>query len=321
MRDLQELPRIHDGLSFLYVERCHVEQHKKAIVLIDEKGKVPVPCASLALLMIGPGTRVTHAAIKNLSECGCLVAWCGEHGVRLYAQGTGKTRSARHLLRQARLYANIDTRAAVVRRMYELRFGEKVDAAKTIQQMRGMEGARVRMAYLEASKRTGIPWAGRKYDRTSWNKSDPVNRALSAANACLYGLCHAAIVTAGYSPAIGFIHTGKQLSFVYDVADLYKVEITIPIAFAVVSKDVRAVGRRARIACREAFKSRRLLKRIIPDIQHVLDVEKDQVDEEDAGLETDDEAFDGETSYPGGLWDPDDGVINGGVNFDVPGDG
>src|SRR5207249_109763 len=132
---------------------------------------------------------------------------------------------------QARLWADPAQRLQVARRLYQMRFPEPWDDALTLQQLRGKEGIRVRDAYQRASRETDVPWTGRSYNRGSWSAADPVNRALSSATSCLYGVCHAAIVSAGYSPAIGFIHTGKMLSFVYDVADLYKPEIAIPIAF------------------------------------------------------------------------------------------
>jgi CRISPR-associated protein Cas1 len=173
-----------------------------------------------------------------------------------------------------------------------------------LQQIRGKEGVRVREAYASASRETGVPWRGRTYRRDGWSEADPINRALSAANSCLYGVCHAAIVAAGYSPALGFIHTGKMLSFVYDVADLYKADITIPAAFRAVAESESGVDSRARHACRDAFREQRLLTRIVPDIQFALRVELDS-----------EETFDWDAAAPGGLWDPESGETEGGVNY------
>src|SRR5579884_2719753 len=231
MKDLHLLPKVRDSWTYLYVEHSKIDQDAKAISVHDAQGKTMVPCASLTLLMLGPGTSITHAAIRALADNGCMVLWTGEEAVRTYAQGMGETRSARNLLWQAFLCTRPDRRLAVVRRLYEMRFDETLSPELTLEQIRGREGVRVRDAYARASRETGLEWHGRSYDRTSWRSADPVNRALSAANSCLYGVCHAAIVSAGYSPALGFIHTGKMLSFVYDVADLYKVETTIPVAF------------------------------------------------------------------------------------------
>jgi CRISPR-associated protein Cas1 len=161
----------------------------------------------------------------------------------------------------------------VVLRMYRFRFEEELDDKLTLAQIRGFEGVRVRKAYAEAAKTYGIKWEGRNYDRDRWNAADPVNRALSAANACLNGLCHAAIVSGGYSPGLGFIHTGKQLSFVYDIADLYKVDLTVPLAFRLTAESTVNLESRVRHACRDVFHTYKLLDVILPDINDVLGID------------------------------------------------
>ncbi|MBI4384702.1 MAG: type I-E CRISPR-associated endonuclease Cas1 [Nitrospinae bacterium] len=307
IQDLHVLPKFRDGWSYLYVEHCRIDQEARAIAIHDAAGKAPVPCANLALLMLGPGVSITHAAISVLADHGCLVAWCGEQGVRFYATGMGETRSASNFLYQARTWAYEELRMQVVRRLYQLRFSEKLDPALTLRQIRGMEGMRVREGYSRVSRETGVPWSGRSYRRDKWDNSDPVNRALSTANSCLYGICHAAIVSAGFSPALGFIHTGKMLSFVYDVADLYKTEVTVPAAFRAASEGKDGLERRVRMACRDAFVSTRLLERIIPDIQKALALPA-------RGLAGVGERFDQELAAPGLLWDPVEGQVEGGRN-------
>jgi CRISPR-associated protein Cas1 len=296
MRDLHELPKLRDGLSYLYLEHCRIEQKQQAVEAIDKGGRTPVPAAALAVLLLGPGASITHAAVKALADNGCLLVWCGEDGMRCYAQGGGETRKAYHLLRQAELAGDPQKRLQVVMRMYRYRFGGQLEPGLNLLQIRGMEGARVRRAYAEASRAYGVPWHGRRYDRGNWGGGDPVNRALSAANALLNGLCHAAIVSGGYSPALGFIHTGKQLSFVYDIADLYKAEITIPLAFRLAAEAADNLHARVRLACREAFKERRLLQRLLPDIEHVLDVPQHLLA---AGQEADEDP-----ACPAPLWTP-----------------
>ena len=307
MKDLHSLPKVRDSWSFPYLEHCRIDQEDKAIAAHDVKGKVPIPCASLTTLMLGPGTSITHAAVKALADNGCLVLWTGEGAVRFYALGMGETRASRNLIWQARVSSHPDARLQVVRRMYEMRFPEPLDRALTIEQIRGMEGIRVRAAYAEASKTTGVPWFGRSYKRDDWAKADPINRALSAANSCLYGVCHAAIVSAGFSPALGFVHTGKMLSFVYDIADLYKTEVTIPMAFQAVAANVEHVEREIRLGCRDAFYAKRLLHRIIPDIEHALGIKARRGD--------DGNDYDSGLNLQGTLWDPESGEVEGGVNW------
>ena len=305
IRDLHVLPKFSDGWSYLYVEHCRIDQEARAIAIHDEAGKVPVPCANLALLMLGPGVSITHAAVSVLADHGCLVAWSGEEGVRFYAVGMGETRGAGNLLHQARMWGHGPSRMQVVRNLYQLRFSEAFDSQLSLRQIRGMEGVRVRESYAKAARETGVPWSGRSYLRDEWGSADPVNRALSAANACLYGICHAAVVSAGFSPALGFIHTGKMLSFVYDVADLYKAAVTIPVAFEAVAESLDGVERRVRLKCRDEFVSSRLLERIIPDIKAALMLPK-------GGAASDGEFFDCDAAAPGALWDPLEGDVEGG---------
>lgn len=296
MLDLHLLPKLRDSLSYLYVEHAVLERQDSAVKYYrKDEGAVLVPAASLAVLLLGPGTSISHAAVKVLAENGVSVIWTGEDGMRLYAQGLGETRKAYHLLRQAELACDPAWRKEVVLRMYQMRFGQKLDPSLSLPQIRGQEGVRVREAYAQASRDSGVRWQGRRYDRGSWGKADPINRALSAANALLNGVCHAAVVSGGYSPALGFIHTGKQLSFVYDVADLYKVDLTIPVAFQTVAQGTEKVEARVRQACREKFRETRLLERILPDIDRLL-----QISAEPAGQAPLDE----DGALPTDLWGP-----------------
>lgn len=291
---LFDIGRFEDRLSFLYVDRAVIRHTTNAIAIHEFDGVTDVPVSSLATLMLGPGTKITHEAIKALADNNCLVIWAGEFGIRFYACGMGGSRHSRNTLRQARLALNERARLQVVVRMYCARFAdEAIDPAMTLQQLRGKEGIRVREAYAAASKATGVPWRGRNYERKEWIAGDPVNRALSAANACLYGLVHAAILSAGYSPAIGFIHSGKQLSFVYDIADLYKVDLTIPLAFETAARDPAQIEREVRISVRRRFHRAKLLKRILPDIRRCLEVTAEERDE-----------YAEDPAKPAELWEP-----------------
>jgi CRISPR-associated protein Cas1 len=294
MQDLYGLPKLRDSLSYLYVEHAVIEQAGHAIELWQKEGRTLVPAASLCVLMLGPGTKISHAAVKVLADNGCSILWTGEEMTRFYAQGLGETRKAYHLLKQAELACDPEKHTRVCIRMYQKRFEEQLDPSLTLPQIRGLEGVRVRRAYKKASETYGVEWHGRVYDRFNWNSGDPINRALSAANATLNSVCHAAIVSGGYSPAIGFVHMGKQLSFVYDVADLYKADLTIPIAFSVVAEGKENVERRTRMACREKFREVKLLERILPDIDEILEVPPEPVN---AGLDVD-----ADPALPTDLW-------------------
>ena len=271
MESLLQLTRFDDRLSYLYLEKGHIEQNDKSVAYVNQNQFVPIPAADLALLLLGPGTTITHRAICNLAECNCTIVWCGDEGDRFYCHGRGATHFSANLLRQISLACDPASRAEVVRRMYEKRFGEKVAPGTSIETIRGKEGYRVRTAYQRAALEFGVEWKGRNYDAQDWGGGDPLNRGLSAASACLNGLVQAGIVSAGYSAAVGFVHTGKMLSFVYDVADLYKVDLLVPLVFKVVSTSLSDVERRVRVGCRVLLHEKKLLERILPDIREVLD--------------------------------------------------
>lgn len=297
MKDLQELPKLRDSISYIYLEHAKIEQDDLSIVAIRKDGRIPIPVAATTCLLLGPGTSVTHAAIRTMEENGCMVIWCGEKATRFYASGMGETRSSKNLLLQAQCCVDPDKHMQVVRKMYALRFPGINTDGMTLQQIRGMEGIRVRKTYEMFGKNTGVKWKKRTYKSDSWEASDTINQALSEANAMLYGVCHAAIVSMGFSPGLGFIHTGKQLSFVYDIADLYKTETTIPAAFEAVARG-GDVHKDLRLLCRKYFGIARLMDRIPKDLVTLFgDMEG------------------GENALSAGdLWS-EEGVVEGGKNY------
>ncbi len=285
MRTLHELPPFRDRWSYLYLEYGELDQQASGLVFHNTVAVTPLPIHQLSLLMLGPGTSITHAAVKALAGNNCLLAWVGEEGVRMYAHSTGGTYSARRLITQARLVSNPDLRLEVAKRMYAKRFPGSDLTDTSIEVLRGMEGSRVRTAYAKLAKQFSVAWEGRNYNQDAWADATPINRALSAANACLYGVCHAAIVSAGYSAGLGFIHTGKLLSFVYDIADLYKTEVTLPTAFRVVATEKEGIERKVRLDCRQKFFEAKLMERILPDIAEVLGHAGDDLGETPGELE------------------------------------
>jgi CRISPR-associated protein Cas1 len=262
---------IKERLSILFVEKGHLDVLDGAFVVVDKTGvRTHVPVGGIACLMLEPGTRVSHAAIALAARVGTLLVWVGEAGVRLYSSGQpGGARSDR-LLYQARLALDESLRLKVVRQMYSMRFGEEPPARRSVEQLRGIEGARVRETYKLIAKKYGVEWKVRNYDTSDWDKGDIPNRCLSSATSCLYGITEAAVLAAGYAPAVGFIHTGKPLSFVYDVADIYKFETVVPVAFKIAAKNPHNPEQQVRIACRDIFRETRLLDRIIPGIEEML---------------------------------------------------
>ena len=268
---LKPIP-IKDRVSMIFVQYGRIDVKDGAFVVVDEVNgeRLLIPVGSVACLMLEPGTRVSHAAVKLAAATGTLLIWVGEAGVRLYSAGQPGGARSDKLLYQAKLALDEDLRLKVVRKMYEMRFGEPAPAKRSVNQLRGIEGARVRKTYELMAKQYGVKWQGRRYDPKDWHAGDVVNQCLSAATSYLYGVTEAAVLAAGYAPAVGFIHTGKPLSFVYDVADIFKFETVVPVAFKIAGKKPRQPDREVRIACRDIFRSSKLLKQIIPTIEEML---------------------------------------------------
>jgi CRISPR-associated protein Cas1 len=242
---------LKDRASIIFIEKGNVDVLDGAFVVLDKNGvRTHVPVGGLACLMLEPGTLAARV--------GTLIVWVGEAGVRLYAAGQPGGARADRLLWQARLALDDEARLKVVRKMYDMRFGEPAPERRSIEQLRGIEGARVRKLYELAAQKYGVIWKRRDYDPLDFGSGDIPNRCLSAATSCLYGVTEAAVLAAGYAPAIGFLHTGKPLSFVYDVADVFKFDTVVPEAFRIaaaagkgkISGDLAGAVRHA---CRDSF--------------------------------------------------------------------
>ena len=297
--EIQMLPQVADRLTFLYLERCVLNRQDSAITVADGRGTVFVPAAAISVIMLGPGTKITHRAMELIGDAGVTVIWVGEHGVRYYASGRPLTHRAALLQRQAELVSNMRMHLNVVRQMYCMRFPNEDVSRLTLQQLRGREGARIRAVYKKASKEWNVSWNGREYDPEDFTSGDPVNQALSAGHACLYGLAHAVIAALGCSPGLGFVHVGHENSFVYDIADLYKADITIPLAFevaATISKEeIPSVMRRK---TRDKMVKMNILKQMVHDIKSLFAKEG--------------EAEDSDAVY---LWDNKVGEVENGHSY------
>jgi len=260
-----------ERISMIFVEKGQIDVLDGAFVVVDEGGvRTHIPVGSIACIMLEPGTRVSHRAAALAARVGTLLVWVGEAGVRLYASGQPGGARADRLLYQARLALDEQLRLRVVRKMYEMRFGEPPPQRRSVDQLRGIEGARVKAIYKNLAAKYGVKWNGRRYKPTEWDASDIPNLCLSAATACLYGITEAAILAAGYAPAVGFIHTGKPRSFVFDVADVFKFDTVVPVAFRIAAKQPADAERRVRLACRDVFRETKLLGKIIPSIEEML---------------------------------------------------
>ncbi len=297
------LPRVEDRLSFIYAEHCVVHRDDNALTLRNERGVVHVPITMMSVLLLGPGTTVTHQAMMLFGQSGTSMVWTGEKGVRVYASGRSLARSNRMLKVQAQKSSVRTERLAVARAMYAMRFPGEDVSGLTMQELRGREGARVRRIYRENAERTGVEWKKRDYKPDGFSDSDPINQALSAANTALYGIVHAALVGLGCSPGLGIVHDGHDLCFLYDIADLYKAETTIPIAFDTVAEDDGDVANVVRRRMRDAVFEHHLLQRTVTDVQDLLGVTEETGEFVDADVVS--------------LWDYQRETLAGGTNYSL----
>ncbi|WP_433264917.1 type I-E CRISPR-associated endonuclease Cas1e [Actinosynnema sp. CS-041913] len=308
---LSQLLRAQDRISFLYLEHCIVHREDNAITATDKRGTVHIPAATLGALLLGPGTNVSQQAMVLLAESGSTAVWVGEHGVRYYAHGRSLAQTSRLLEIQANLVSNQRTRLRVAREMYAMRFPGEDTTGLTMQQLRGREGARIRRLYRDHARRVAIDWDRRDYDPDDFDAGTPINQALSAANTSLYGVVHAVIVALGCAPGLGFVHTGHVKSFVYDIADLYKAEISIPVAFDIAAREVADIGAETRRAVRDRMRDGTFLETCVRDIKTLLTEDDGLVE---YGPEAFDEAFDSRNVVM--LWDDNGRAVAGGTNYD-----
>lgn len=266
------LPQVKDKYPFLYLERGRLEIDDSSIKWIDaDRNVVPLPVATLNTLLLGPGTTVTHEAIKTAVAANCSVCWVGEDSLLFYAAGFLPTANTRNLKRQIELAANPKKAVAVARRMFARRFPDADLAGKSLKEMMGMEGHRVRALYQQKAQDYQVGWKGRNFTPGKFDLSDITNQVLTSANAALYGILCSAVHSMGYSPNIGFIHSGSPLPFVYDLADLYKEQLCIDLAFSL-TRDM--AGRYNKHKVSAAFRQRvidmDLLAILADDISYVL---------------------------------------------------
>ena len=301
---LAMLPRVGDSLSFLYLDAVRVVQDDTGVCgrvgLSGGGDRVYLPTAALSCVLLGPGTSITQPALATFARHGTTVVCAGSGAVRAYAGIQPGSLTTEWLERQVRAWTDDNERLAVATRMYERRFDAELPPGTNLAQLRGLEGQRLKALYRMLAQKYRITRFRRNYDPDAWDTQDPVNLALSAANVCLYGVVHSALLALGCSPALGFIHYGTQHAFVYDIADLYKAKITIPLAFShhASTQPEKAVRRHLR----EKFRLFRLLPRIVTDIQYLLDpaAAPDQADRMPDMVH---------------LWDPELGPLPAGVNY------
>lgn len=268
----ESLPRVTDKYPFLYLERGRLEIDDSSLKWIDADGnRVRLPAATINCLLLGPGTSITHEAVKVASAANCSICWVGEDSLLFYASGITPTSTTRNMQRQALLAMHEKTSLAVARALFARRFPDADLENKSLQEMMGMEGLRVRNLYAQKAEQYNVGWKGRVFVPGKFELSDVTNQILTSTNAALYGILCSCVHSLGYSPHLGFVHSGSPLPFIYDLADLYKADLTIDLAF---SLTLSLAGKYNKYTVAEAFRTRvieqDLLKHVALDIDALL---------------------------------------------------
>jgi CRISPR-associated protein Cas1 len=238
-----------------------------------EPGEYAIPYQTISMILLGPGTTVTHDVLRILANHGTLLAAIGEGGVKYYTappMGTGRSDIARA---HARLWADENSRVRVARRMYAIRF-QSAFPHEDISVLRGMEGARLKELYKIIAHQYGVKWKGRLYDRQNPENADLPNQAINHAATFVEAAADIAVASVGALPPLGFIHEGSSNAFTLDIADLYRAEITLPLAFSCVSPKNNVpsgmLERHIRYEAARWFKKYKLIPRMIEKIKELL---------------------------------------------------
>ncbi len=269
---LETLTPAKERWTPIYLEHGRLEVDDSSVKWIGaDRTVLRIPVATVSALMLGPGTTVTHAAIKACADCNTPVCWVGAEGMRFYAFGVTPTHDNQRARQQAALYTSKKNREKIARRMFTMRFGDETAVkGKTVKSLMGMEGQRVKDLYVTMGQKYGVTWKGRNYNPNNWVVADQLNKAISAANASLYALTTAVVTSMGYLPQLGFIHSAGTLPFVFDIADIYKPETTLKAAFQTISINPKANEKDALTRLKQIIEQTRLLYRMPRDIGKLL---------------------------------------------------
>lgn len=270
--DKHLLPRVSDRISFLYIEDAKLVKKDNQIAIITKDGEYILPYGTILAILLGPGTSITHDVLNLIGESGSTISFIGKDGLKFYAYGQPLNSSSQLLYQQAKYATSKRLHLEVARKMYQKRFPDEDFKGLSVAKMRGKEGARMKQIYQVNANNFGVVWHGRHYEPNEYEQADLINQLLTSANQMLYAICLAVINALGFSPALGFIHVGLNQSFVYDLSDLYKAEITIPVAFATVKQD--DPYKVLRVNMRNKIRETDLIKQMVSDLFDLFNIEK-----------------------------------------------
>lgn len=236
-----------------------------------------VPHQAVSMILLGPGSSVTHDALRLLARHGTLMAAVGQDGVRTYTAPPLLPDRSDVARRQAELWGNPRRRISVARHMYALRLGE-VLPHRDLDTLRGIEGARVKAIYRLMADKFGIPWEGRHYDRGNPAAADMPNQGINHAATAVQGAAAIAVQALAAIPQLGFIHEDSGQAFVLDIADLFRETVTLQIAFTAAKKSINGdettIDRLVRREASSVFRKQDVIASMIDKIKLVLRTEE-----------------------------------------------
>jgi len=221
-------------LPHVYAEMGRLCMKGSSLHFLNDSADVILPVGRISVIFMGPGSTITHSAVKHCCWADCSIMWVGEGISKCYTVSACKSRSSENLQRQ--IYVHAHEKRSLLKRYYRKRFGGlPLLGLVTEERIRGSEGSKMKKAYIECAKKYGVPWSGRMVE-DAWNDQTVCNRAISICNSYLYVICSAVLSVLGYSTALGILHNGNMLSFSFDMADLYKIDFSIPLGFETAAK-------------------------------------------------------------------------------------
>lgn len=241
-----------------------------------DAGEYSIPYQAVSMILLGPGTSLTQDVLRLAARHGLLLTAVGEGGVKSYTAppiGQGRSAVARA---QALQWADPERRLDAARRLYAWRFG-RILPHRSIETLRGIEGARIKESYQRVAERYGVPWHGRRYDRSDPVAADLPNQAINHAATFVEAAADIAVAATGAIPSLGFIHEDSSNAFTLDIADLFRVEVALPLAFSTVkacnAQGIVKLEQELRRRAARAFRQEKLIPKMIDKIKELLDVD------------------------------------------------
>lgn len=268
-----------DRHGLIWLDRGRLQVEDGCLRFVTSGGALPagdyqIPHQSVSIVLLGPGSSVTHDALRILAAHGCALAAIGAGGVRFYSAPPLLPDTSALARKQVMLWAEPSARIGVARAMFAVRFGEEVKA-RTLDILRGMEGARLKRMYELTAQRYGVPWRGRRYDRNNPNAADIANQAINHAASAIEAAAAIAVASTATIPQLGFVHEDSGQSFVLDIADLVRHDVMLPIAFGVAKQAIANPGenidRLVRTRAAAVFNKEQVITKLINHIKALID--------------------------------------------------